>query len=175
MKKKIILLIFLIISLSMSSISCNSSQEGFSGLQDRYMQLQYENEQLKLELDSCNSSQEGFSGLQDRYMQLQYENEQLKLELDSRPTLRDFDSRLELENWLENNLQPETVYIDDAFIAALKVQNLAKQSGYIVGLAPMFIDSEDYFDAIFCSAIANGILYVFSPETGEIISTDLQN
>lgn len=55
--------------------------------------------------------------------------------------LKGFSTLSEFKGWIMAHIQPETTYLDDAFLAACKVQEEAMADGYLMGL-----DIDDYGD-----------------------------
>ena len=77
-----------------------------------------------------------------------------------------FNSVSELENWVSTNKQPSTNDLESLFMAALEVQQLGLQDGYLISV----IYDEDYrgpgYPWVFNGALVNGSFYVWDPGTG---------
>lgn len=75
-----------------------------------------------------------------------------------------FDSLTEFKDWISDHVQPSTTYIEDAFLAAYKVQQAGLEDGYLFGL-----DIDDYTDslAVFVSVFIDDELYWWYVEDAE--------
>jgi hypothetical protein len=81
--------------------------------------------------------------------------------------LRDFETLSEFKDWISNHVQPETTYIDDAFLAAYKVQQAGIADGYLFGI-DIDNDEDGYPNAVFVSAFIGNELYYWFVEDAEL-------
>ena len=87
----------------------------------------------------------------------------------------DFPSLSKLNEWLlENDVseKPDTTYAEDWYGRALEVQDDALRSGYIVS-ADYDYDAEDDSYLVWCTAIINGRVFYWDPETDDVFEDDV--
>lgn len=80
--------------------------------------------------------------------------------------LRDFENYSELEVFVHGNIQPYTTTADKWYRAALKMQKLAMEQGYLVSAAISDMGGGNY--VVFNMAVAGSILWWWDPEIGEL-------
>lgn len=104
---------------------------------------------------------------------LTQENMALKTELEKLKANyppRDFASLTELREWVERNdvsNKPTTEYADDWYIMALDIQADALEDGHVINVDYDVVDEEGGM-LVWCTAIADGRLYYWDPETDDI-------
>jgi hypothetical protein len=80
----------------------------------------------------------------------------------------EFSSVSELTNWVSINKQPYTNEIEPLFRAALKVQQLGLQEGYLISVIYEKGDQYPNKAWVFNGALVNGSYYVWDPCTGNL-------
>jgi len=83
---------------------------------------------------------------------------------------RDFSSLRELEDWLRANdvsERPFTEYADDWYRNALEIQEDALRDGFIVS-ADYDLAEEGESATVWCTAIVNGRVFFWDPETDDV-------
>lgn len=79
--------------------------------------------------------------------------------------LNGFETLTEFKDWISAHVQPETTYIDDAFLAAYKVQQAGMSDGYLMGID---IDTDIYSSSVFISVFIGNELYWWFVEDKEL-------
>jgi hypothetical protein len=98
------------------------------------------------------------------------EKEALQNELDTIHEvypLKEFETLSEFKAWIKNHVQPETTYIEDAFLAAYKVQQEGLSDGYLFGL-DVDQDEDGYPNLVFVTTFIGNELYYWYVEAEEI-------
>lgn len=112
--------------------------------QSEYDQVVLERNALQSELDAVEAAKDTLQSELD--------------EIQAVYPLRGFDTLSEFKDWITNHVQPETQYIDDAFLAACKVQEAGMSDGYLIGLdIDTFEGTEDV--AVYISVFIGNELY----------------
>jgi len=131
-----------------------------NALQNQIDTMISENDALSIELDTAIS-----------------ENDVLRSELDeikSLYPLRGFDTLSEFKDWMTDHVQPKTVYMDDAFLAAVKVQQAAMTDGYLFGI-DIDSDEDGYSSYVYVTFfIGNELYWWFVEESDAYGNFDLK-
>ncbi len=136
---------------------------------------------LSLFVLSCGVSQDYHdtvvderNALKTQVTSLQKDLDKAKSDLDAAQSLsppREFSSKTELRDWIfENDVsdRPDTLYASDWYSYALDVQDDALEDGYIVSAwIDWYLDDDDFY--VLCSAVVEGNVYMWDPETDELI------
>ena len=80
--------------------------------------------------------------------------------------LNGFKTVMEFKDWITAHVQPETTYIEDAFLAAYKVQLAGMEDGYLMGLDVDTFDDDE--SAIYITTFVGDELYYWFVEDDEI-------
>ena len=131
-----------------------------------YDALQAENEDLQLDLASLQAD---YNTLNSDYQATSDELAQLQ---ELYPP-SDFPSRTALEDWLlENDVseKPITTTVQAWYGRALEVQGDAMADGYLISVDYDYVDEGV---AVYCSAIINGRIFNWDPETDDIFEDTL--
>ena len=87
-----------------------------------------------------------------------------------------FDTRVDVENWLENMPKPtrESADVDEWFAYALYYQTMALESGYIISVSYTY--SEDGTTVLVtCDVITtDGVIYFFNPDDAILEDTGIR-
>jgi hypothetical protein len=92
--------------------------------------------------------------------------------LQAKYPLKDFPNYKTLQAWVKENVQTDTtIYADEYYSMALKMQLLAAEDGYFVSacLVSNTITDDGYY-YVYNTALVGDILYYFSPDDTEIYS-----
>jgi len=85
-------------------------------------------------------------------------------ELEGMYPLRGFSTVSEFKDWASSHVQRTTTYIDDAFLAAYKVQQAGMEDGYLMGLD---IDTDGDTGSVFITVFIGDELYWWFVEDKE--------
>ena len=136
---------------------------------------------LSLPIVSCGVSQDYHNTVVDERNALQAKVTSLQKELDTAKAElaeikkvyppREFSSKTELRDWIFKNDvsdRPDTLYASDWYSYALDIQDDALEDGYIVSAwIDWYPDDDDFY--VQCTAIVEGTVYMWDPETDELI------
>jgi cell division protein FtsB len=115
-------------------------------------------------LTSCGVSQEQYDSVTSERDILKKELQDLK----NNP-LKGFDTVTEFKNWLNLHVQPETRYLEDGFLAAVRVQEEAIKEGYLVGINVDILDwIEGNESVIGITTFVGNELYFWMVEDNEL-------
>ena len=93
-------------------------------------------------------------------------------ELESKAAGRLFSSTVELANWLATDKvseEPQANTYVSWYNKALKVQENAARDGFIISVQYHFCDERQVIEYIACLALINGYLFMWDPETDDIV------
>lgn len=157
--------------LSLLVVSCGVSQDYHDSVVDERNTLQVQVTSLQKDLDKAKSDLGAAQG-QIKTLQGDYETASAELaEIKKIYPPREFSSKTELRNWIfENDVsdRPDTLYASDWYSYALDVQDDALEDGYIVSAwIDWYLDDDDFY--VLCSAVVEGNVYMWDPETDELI------
>jgi outer membrane murein-binding lipoprotein Lpp len=133
-----------------------------------YDALQAEKANLETELAAAQSD---LSSLQGDYDALDANYQAASNELADLNAVyppKEFASRSELEDWLQENEVSEesvTMYTEDWYGRALELQEDALADGYIVSVDSDY-DAGTYY--VWCTTVINGDIYFWDPETDDV-------
>ena len=86
-------------------------------------------------------------------------------ELEAVCPLRDFATVSAFKDWIDLHVQPETTYLDDAFLAAVKVQEAAQADGYLMGLDLDYFEGDEGEEGtVWVTAFVGNELYAWYVE-----------
>ena len=150
--------------LSSLVVSCGVSQDYHDTVVDERNALQAQVTSLQKDLDKAKSDLDAAQG------QKQGDSAELA-EIKKIYPPREFSSKKELRDWIfENDVsdRPDTLYASDWYSYALDVQDDALEDGYIVSAwIDWYPDDDDFY--VLCSAVVKGNVYMWDPETDELI------
>jgi outer membrane murein-binding lipoprotein Lpp len=136
--------------------------------QDDYDALQAEKANMETQLAAVQSD---LTSLQTDYNALDADYQAASSELAQLQAVyppKEFASRSELEDWLQENEvseEPVTMYIKDWYGKALELQEDALADGYIVSID---YDLEGNTYSVWCTTVINGDIYFWDPETDDV-------
>ena len=194
MKKKYISLGYILLIVLLVFSSCGIAQEKYdavvsdldatqaevASLQSALDAAQAEVASLQSDLDTAIDEKDGLQtelnaaidekdALVKELITTANEKDTLQNELDTIKSIYppgEFNSVSELTNWVSNNKQPSTYDIGSLFRAALEIQQLGLQDGYLISV----IYEEDarypYNGWVYNGALVNGNYYVWNPGSG---------
>lgn len=146
----------IILILPILLVGCVAKSD-YEALQAEHETLQASYETLQGEIASqetrLKTIQADLANLQINYSDLEAENK----------ALTDFPTLSFLRDWVQDHLQPETVYADDWYISALEVQREAAEDGYLVSACIEDRSGEGTDFLVYNMAMAGGSLFWWDP------------
>ena len=122
--------------------------------------------ELKLSISELESEKEA---LQSQVIEQEERANQAELEISEVSVPGDFPSRSVLQQWADNNIQPEAPNLEGWFQTALIVQRQGLEDGYLISVVYDLDDTQDSTDGwVYCAALAGGRYYLWDHETGDV-------
>ena len=146
----------------------DESSDEKASLESELDKITDEKSVLQSELDTIIDENDA---LQNEIDTLNLEKEALQSELDEISDIfppGDFSSVGELESWAIKNKQGYSEYLDTTFRAALNVQKLGLQDGYLISVMYDEDDVDPTGGWIWNGALVNGQLYIWDPSDGVV-------
>jgi len=154
-------------------------QAEHEALQAEHATLGNENTGLKAELQTVQSDltnlQADYEAINVDYDTLNADYEAVNQELAAIKEVyppRDFSSFRELQDWLlENDVseRPASTFAEDMYSKALEIQEDALNDGYIVSAwIEYYYETQEF--VIICTAVVEGYVWAWDPETDELIN-----
>jgi chaperonin cofactor prefoldin len=154
-------------------------QAEYEALQAEHATLGNENTSLKAELQTVQSDltnlQADYEAINVDYDTLNADYEAIDEELAEIKEVyppRDFPSMRELEDWLRANDvsdEPPATFAEGVYSKALRIQEDALNDGYIVSAwIDYYPETQEFY--INCTAVADGYVWMWDPETDELIN-----
>lgn len=85
--------------------------------------------------------------------------------------LTGFDTLSEFKDWISDHVQPETTWVEDAFLAAYKVQQEAMEDGYLMGL-DLDYNTDDTITVTLTTFVGNELYWWFVEDAEMYYGTD---
>ena len=115
--------------------------------------------------------QTSFTSLESEHGKLQANYENLQKELTDIKKVyppHDFASVKDLQDWISQNIQPESKYLEDNFRSALKVQTAGIKEGYLISVMYDVDDSKPNTGWIYNATTVDGALYYWDPSNTDV-------
>jgi hypothetical protein len=192
MKKKYISLGFILLMVLLVFSGCGIAQDKYDAVVSERDTAQAEAESLQSDLDAAQAEAESLQsdldaaidglqselntaidekdGLLKELITTVNEKDTLQSELDGIKSVcppGEFNSYSELKDWVSINKQPSTDDLGSLFKAALEVQQLGLQEGYLISVVYVIDDIYPDNGWVYNGALVNGSLfYVWDPRSG---------
>ena len=158
MVRKIVIVVA-VVAISLCVMGCGVSQDAHSATAVEMGEVVTERDILLVEK----------SKLQDDYSAVVIERDKLSdtlTELQEVCPLRGFETLTEFKDWIVAHVQQETTYMEDAVLAAYKVQQAGMNDGYLMGIDIEYLENDQ--QAVYVTVFVGDELYwwfVEEPET----------